>query len=343
MKVALIHVVEARSLQDPEYRAGDLTAGLFSKVTGSVRNLKPYTLGQLEGMDDYVETQVASASADGNAEFGETLVLMIPDMRKPQLVLEVRDSVGPRDIIRGDPLYGRCTIDLNEQPSHQPTTLDLERNGKAYGRLIIHITISHRVARDVVLGKTALLPFPIVGAKVGTHWGIIIQAADDGTEIYEMIATGTDAQEFGIVGPRGLIANNVPDPIWDEWKDTISRNRSTQGFLPMEATQYLDQQGTIPTEEFKRLVVPRPLDGFEAMKETVGSTFRNSDEIEGFIVWWTSAHPGYAWDCNCQTFAKDLFRFLSCGHSLNKVSLSEAIKFIGAPVIGAVAVALVGT
>lgn len=335
MEVVSICILEVSGLTDPEYRFGDITGSLFGAVTGQRRDLIPYVISQFEGREECVKTNTRSASANGHAAFGETLLLPLPDMSHRQLVVDVRQDVGKRNLVRGDPLFGSCVVNVDKF-SDQTLTLDLNRDGETKGKIKLKLIVSQRVERIVILGKTALLPFPVVSNFVGTHWGLMVKDADGSVEIYEMAATGTDANEFGVVGPHGLIAHNVPDKIWDEWKNTISSNRANQGFFPEEA---IDKQGFVETDEFQKLVVSRPMDAFEALQEEVGTTLRTSDEIDEFIRSWTSTHTAYSWRCNCQKLAKDLFEFLTCGRGLDKTALHEALELLGGGIVAGVAVA----
>lgn len=270
--VALIHIGDGHDLDDsPEYRIGDFTKSLFGSLTGHDTCVKPWVKVRFQGQDASVNTEVIEASDKGRTTFAETLILQVPEGEDLQLVFEVMHDAGSQNVLRGSPQIGQAVIKFDEAKFGQVQQAILDRDGKQRGSLDVKVHITQRRLREVVLAKNAVLPGMILKKHFATHWGVGLRSVDGGADVFEMVATGNDAQEFAIVGPRGIVTHTVPSRIWDEWKDIVVRNREAQGFLPKDC---LKKDVSIPTEEFKSLIVSRPLGAYDSLQQVVGTTFQ---------------------------------------------------------------------
>ena len=339
-------------LKSAQYRVGDMTKGLFRRLSGASggASLRPYVrVSIIASDDDVADTCFDSARTrildGGDTLIGETLVLTPPCPRTPSemsssgvardatVAIKVYNAVGIQSVLRGDPLIGSVSIPLSTARCLAPNTeLVLERNGECRGRLQISFAgLEARPRREITLAKHSLLPVAGLKKAVCTHWGLAVGEPDGEPDVYEVIATGlASGGPMAVIGPRGrgLIAHTVGAAHWQEWKDTIVRQRGEAGFLGEEAFGYYTRGESIPDGELRRLVHSRDLAGFDAKQVKLQArTRRTDDEIEEFAIEWVRANPVYdAIEANCQRFIKALYTFLTCGHELQYRDLHDAIN-----------------
>lgn len=238
LAVSLSHV---QHLTTAEYRFGDLTKGLFNKITDEEKILRPYvriTVDRSWGRSRTLDV------TQGSGRIDETLLLALPatagGAALPALEFSVYNKVGVQSAIRGDPLIGSAKLSA-WSPSQRVHLLTLTRDGKARGKLqVCGLAVETRPDRSLALLKASLLT-----SVVGTHWGLAIDQ-----EVYEMVAVGNaNGGPTALIGPRGLIASTVAAEDWLPWKLALIAQRARQGFLAADAREYHERNEPIPDGE----------------------------------------------------------------------------------------------
>ena len=273
-RTLVLELSHVRGLNSAEYRFGDLTKSFFRAVSGEEKELNPYVRITLVGKDISVRTQATKSTSRGDASIGETMLLPVP-LSGPaegswQDILEfaVYNEVGIQNMLRGDPLIGSVSLPISSLGAYD-VELTLVRDGKPRGQLhISRVIIEARPDRELTLAKAALIT-----SVVGTHWGLAI-----GSGVHEMVAVGAaNGGPTALLGPAGLIAHTIVASEWVEWKMALVAQRARGGFLGSEALAYYQRGEPIPDSQFRRLVAARPLSGFDALQESLGTRTLRTD------------------------------------------------------------------
>mmetsp|Transcript_112326 Transcript_112326/g.198245 ORF Transcript_112326/g.198245 Transcript_112326/m.198245 type:complete len:868 (-) Transcript_112326:66-2669(-) len=330
--VLIASVASAHGLTDPEYRVGDLTKSAAAECLGGII-LKPrvkLTLGDFSVATHPIETQT------GDATFMESLLLPCHS-DSATISVEVYHSAWVQSFMRGDPLIGAGRLLFARDAPNSEHEVYLTRGSsstRSRGSIRISITAAIRQRRELVLAKNSLLPGFFLKKHVATHWGIAIVDSSFHEKIYEILIASAQERNapVGVLGPQGLIAHSVEQSAWNDWKQRVTADRARKDLLRPSDKERLKKGEHISEEEWRGMLRSRCLKNFDSAQVHVGCSFRNDGEITTFIHDWVQEHPEYEWDMNCQNFAEELFTFLTCGDTLDRLTIDEGIKTVINPV-----------
>eukprot|EP00930_Biecheleria_cincta_P100200 TRINITY_DN91818_c0_g1_i1.p1 TRINITY_DN91818_c0_g1~~TRINITY_DN91818_c0_g1_i1.p1 ORF type:complete len:303 (-),score=38.45 TRINITY_DN91818_c0_g1_i1:37-918(-) len=167
-----------------------------------------------------------------------------------------------------------------------------------------------RQKREVKIFKKSLTNDMIftqaTGLSAADHWAVGVRAYDGGWEFWEVTAQSVGEKHMAVLGPRGFLADMVPDHEKPEWMQRFKLAKSLEGRLSASGD-----------------VLPRKAGCFDVGRAVLcGLSDKTDQEIKTWVRSWVANHPNYRMlsitggavdeeEVNCQTFAKECVNFLT--------------------------------